>query len=111
MHMGYYTALNVHQRMQQLVRGTEPKYFTLQKTAPVIALALGDNAVAWGDEVTYGKDIAERFFSNDVGFMSEFLSCNEIKDIANKQSAGTSWAWARRQPPRYRVMNVDIQNE
>ncbi|EPE08259.1 pyridine nucleotide-disulfide oxidoreductase [Ophiostoma piceae UAMH 11346] len=68
MHMGYYTALNTHQRMQELVNGKTPEYFTLQKTAPVIALALGDNAIAWGDEVTYGKDIAERFFSNDVGF-------------------------------------------
>ncbi|CAK7204525.1 hypothetical protein SEUCBS139899_007283 [Sporothrix eucalyptigena] len=70
MHQGYLSAHNCHQRMQELTFGTPAKYQILKEVIPMIAIALGPNALAFatGGELQYGKDIAERFFNDDVGF-------------------------------------------
>ncbi|OAA68086.1 Pyridine nucleotide-disulfide oxidoreductase, NAD-binding domain protein [Niveomyces insectorum RCEF 264] len=73
MHHGALAAWNVHQRMRQLRHGTAPVFQALEKTPPMIALALGKEALAFGGEdgVKTGTDIAEHFFQDDVGLNSE----------------------------------------
>jgi hypothetical protein len=74
MHMGYFAARNAHQRMQELTFGTPPQYQSLKTVPPMIAIALGPSALAYqaGGELQFGKDVADRFFNDDVGFESEF---------------------------------------
>lgn len=74
MHMGYYAARNAHQRMQELTFGTPPQYQTLREVPPMIAIALGADAVACHSSggVESGNDVARRFFGDDVGFNSMF---------------------------------------
>ncbi|CAK7563792.1 MAG: hypothetical protein SEPTF4163_001669 [Sporothrix epigloea] len=69
MHQGYFAAHNCHQRMQELTFGTPAKYQNLKEVIPMIAIALGPDALAYADggEVQYGKEIANTFFNDDVG--------------------------------------------
>lgn len=73
MHQGYFAAHNCHQRMQELTFGTPAKYQNLKEVIPMIAIALGPDALAYADggEVQYGKEIANTFFNDDVGLKSE----------------------------------------
>ncbi len=73
MHKGGLAAINIHQRMKQLTFGTEPEYKTLEPVPPMIAIALGDDALAYrnGGEIQSGDDVHSRFFEDDVGFNSE----------------------------------------
>ncbi|ERT03036.1 apoptosis-inducing factor (AIF)-like mitochondrion-associated inducer of death 1 [Sporothrix schenckii 1099-18] len=70
MHMGYYMARNAHERMRELVFGAPPQYQTLKPVPAMIAIALGHNALAFqtGGELQFGKDVADRYFAEDVGF-------------------------------------------
>ncbi|KAL1902903.1 hypothetical protein Sste5346_000815 [Sporothrix stenoceras] len=70
MHHGYFSARNAHERMRELTFGATPQYQILQPVVPMIAIALGPSALAYqtGGDLSYGKDVAERFFNDDVGF-------------------------------------------
>ncbi|CAK7270681.1 hypothetical protein SEPCBS119000_004211 [Sporothrix epigloea] len=69
MHQGYFAAHNCHQRMQELITGTPAKYQTLKEVIPMIAIALGPDALAYaqGGELQYGKEVANTYFNDDVG--------------------------------------------
>ncbi len=73
MHMGYFAASNVHQRMQERLQGTKPKFLNLDEIPPMIGLAVGKKAIAYWPEagVTHGEDVMKAFFGDDLGFSSK----------------------------------------
>ena len=98
MYHGYFAAHNCHQRMQELISGSPAKYQSLKENIPVIAIALGHNALAYaqGGEVQYGKDIADRFFSDDVGLKSKCISSRV--DLRTENTPPTKKKEERRGP-------------
>ncbi|KAL2258369.1 hypothetical protein VTK26DRAFT_8344 [Humicola hyalothermophila] len=70
MHMGYYAATNIHQRMQEKLAGKEPSFLELDEIPPMIGLAVGKQAVAYWPEggLTSGEDVLKAFFNDDLGF-------------------------------------------
>ncbi|CAK7208826.1 hypothetical protein SBRCBS47491_000235 [Sporothrix bragantina] len=85
MHQGYFAAHNCHQRMQELTSGAPAQYQALKEVIPMIAIALGPDALAYADggELQYGKEIAERFFADDVGLKI----CENILGFGKKTEA------------------------
>lgn len=79
MHMGYYAAHNIHQRMRELQKQTvvedeeKSKMLELDEIPPMIGLAVGKKAVAYWPEggITYGEETMKSFFGDDLGFSSE----------------------------------------
>ena len=74
MHMGYHTAYNIHQIMNQRLTGTTPALIKLEEHPPAIGLAVGKNALAYweGAGTSYGEDVMKTFFGDDLGFTSEY---------------------------------------
>ncbi|KAK4162359.1 hypothetical protein QBC43DRAFT_215319 [Cladorrhinum sp. PSN259] len=70
MHMGYYAANNVHQRMIEVRTGKKPAFLQLDEIPPMIGLAVGKNAVSYWPQsgTSYGEDVMKLFFGNDLGF-------------------------------------------
>ncbi|KAL2129099.1 hypothetical protein VTI74DRAFT_8216 [Chaetomium olivicolor] len=70
MHMGYFAANNIHQRMQQKTKDTETKFLELDEIPPMIGLAVGRKAVSYWPEggVSSGEDVSKLFFGDDLGF-------------------------------------------
>ncbi|KAL2194096.1 pyridine nucleotide-disulfide oxidoreductase-like protein [Corynascus similis CBS 632.67] len=76
MHMGYYAAHNIHQRMRELQKQTvvedeeKSKMLELDEIPPMIGLAVGKKAVAYWPEggITYGEETMKSFFGDDLGF-------------------------------------------
>ncbi|KAH8649661.1 hypothetical protein BGZ60DRAFT_474017 [Tricladium varicosporioides] len=70
MHAGYLAAVNIHQRMLESQLGRTPKFVELPEVPPMIALAIGNNAVLYGpnEGVQSGEEIMKSFFGNDLGF-------------------------------------------
>ncbi|CAK7235836.1 hypothetical protein SCUCBS95973_009403 [Sporothrix curviconia] len=85
MHQGYFAAHNCHQRMQELAFGTPAKFQLLKEIIPMIAIALGPNAIGYADggELQHGKDVAKRFFDDDVGLKI----CENILGFGKKTEA------------------------
>ena len=69
MHMGYFAAHNLHQRMQD-----KSEFLSLAEIPPMIGLAVGKKAVSYwpGAGVSSGEDVMKAFFGDDLGFTSEF---------------------------------------
>ncbi|KAK5988671.1 Oxidoreductase OXR1 [Cladobotryum mycophilum] len=70
MHGGHYIAYNIHQSILQTSAGHEPKFQELQEIPPMIGLAVGNNAVAYGPEsgVISGPEVMKAYFRDDLGF-------------------------------------------
>ncbi|KIX08832.1 uncharacterized protein Z518_03489 [Rhinocladiella mackenziei CBS 650.93] len=71
MHMGQYAAQNIHQLMLKQVQGTKPKFMELDEIPPMIGIAIGKQAVAYypGDGTTFGEDMMQKLFGDDLGNM------------------------------------------
>ncbi len=71
MHMGHLAGTNIH---QQLLAARDPKYEPqwkeIQEFPPVIALAVGKQAVMYGaaDGTTWGEDAMKMMFGDDLGW-------------------------------------------
>lgn len=74
MHHGHYIAQNIHQSIMRDAISHEPKFQELVEAPPMIGLAVGKKAVAYGPEVgtSSGTDVMEAYFRNDLGFGSKF---------------------------------------
>ncbi|KAL1836963.1 hypothetical protein VTK73DRAFT_4864 [Phialemonium thermophilum] len=79
MHMGYYAATNIHQRMllrrqaeteEAVEQSPPPPLLELDEIPPMIGLAVGKKAVAYWPQggTTSGTDVMESFFGDDLGF-------------------------------------------
>ncbi|KAJ9144963.1 Apoptosis-inducing factor 2 [Pleurostoma richardsiae] len=67
MHMGHYAAVNIHQLMLRDMLGHEPKLMELPEIPPMIALAVGNSAIAYGPQgMGVGKEVSDHFFGNDM---------------------------------------------
>ncbi|KAK3384829.1 pyridine nucleotide-disulfide oxidoreductase-like protein [Podospora didyma] len=66
MHMGYFAAHNLHQRMQD----KSDEFLSLAEIPPMIGLAVGKKAVSYwpGAGVSSGEDVMKAFFGDDLGF-------------------------------------------
>jgi hypothetical protein len=79
MHMGYYAANNIHQRMQNKTAdddggSSSSSFLELAEVPPMIGLAVGKKAVSYWPEggVTAGEEVTKLFFGDDLGFSSKF---------------------------------------
>ncbi|TAQ90088.1 hypothetical protein B7494_g1607 [Chlorociboria aeruginascens] len=72
MAMGHNAAINIHQRMVEKMTGKEPNFVEFPEVPPMIALAIGKQAVLYGPEgdTTSGEDAMEMMFGNDLGLKS-----------------------------------------
>ncbi|KAK3939180.1 hypothetical protein QBC46DRAFT_388427 [Diplogelasinospora grovesii] len=72
MHMGYYAANNIHQRMLQKVvpDHQKPADLELAEIPPMIGLAVGKKAVSYWPQsgTASGEDVMKAFFGDDLGF-------------------------------------------
>ncbi|KAI2468965.1 FAD/NAD(P)-binding domain-containing protein [Annulohypoxylon bovei var. microspora] len=69
MHQGKYAGFNIHQLMLQDIQGKEPMFNELGVVPPMIGLAVGKNALSYGNEgMKHGKQVMEWFFEEDLGF-------------------------------------------
>jgi len=76
MAMGNVAAANIHQQLlQQQQLGKTPKFVNFPEVPPMIALAVGKQAVLYGQEdgTTCGEDLMEIMFGVDLGYSSMFL--------------------------------------
>lgn len=73
MHHGHYIAYNMHQHIMSKHVSHEPKMQELQEVEPMIGLAVGSKAVAYGPGVgtVSGEDVREAYFKDDLGFTSK----------------------------------------
>jgi hypothetical protein len=73
MHMGHTAAINIHQQILHEQFGTTPKFLEILKFEPMIALAVGKEAVMYGpgDGTTWGSEQMEMMFGNDLGWSSK----------------------------------------
>ncbi|KAL7787099.1 FAD/NAD(P)-binding domain-containing protein [Trichoderma ceciliae] len=70
MHGGHYVAHNIHQSVLQQTADHQPKFLELQEIPPMIGLAVGRNAVAYGPDVGVitGPEVMEAYFRDDLGW-------------------------------------------
>ncbi|KAI1096643.1 FAD/NAD(P)-binding domain-containing protein [Rostrohypoxylon terebratum] len=69
MHQGKYTGFNIHQLMLKDIQGKEPVFNEIAEVPPMIGLAVGKNALSYGNEgMKHGKQVMEWFFEEDLGF-------------------------------------------
>ncbi|OLN95354.1 Apoptosis-inducing factor-like protein A [Colletotrichum chlorophyti] len=72
MHMGHFAAINAHQLMlARLTAGAhKPVFSELGPIEPMMGLAIGKKAVASGPGMgtTWGEDVMQAYFKNDLGF-------------------------------------------
>lgn len=75
MAMGHISAVNIHQQLLKAKFGTEPKFVEFPEVPPMIALAVGKQAVAYGeaDGTTWGEELMKVFFGDDLGFSSKLF--------------------------------------
>lgn len=75
MAMGHIAAVNIHQQLLQSKFEIEPKFEEFPEVPPMIALAVGKQAITFGgkDGVTWGEDDMEMIFGNDLAYQSEFM--------------------------------------
>jgi hypothetical protein len=80
MHAGHYIAYNIHQTVvKQQQSSHNPKFMELVPVPPMIGLAVGKKAVAYGptEGVSSGEDVMYAFFKHDLGFESKWLKTSE----------------------------------
>ncbi|KAK3989745.1 hypothetical protein QBC44DRAFT_240911 [Cladorrhinum sp. PSN332] len=70
MHMGYFAANNVHQRILEARTGKKPTFLQLDEIPPMIGLAVGKSAVSYWPQsgMSHGEDVMKLFFGDDLGF-------------------------------------------
>ncbi|KAI1075500.1 FAD/NAD(P)-binding domain-containing protein [Whalleya microplaca] len=69
MHEGKFAGLNIHQIMLQETQGKEPTFNELSEIPPMIGLAVGKTALAYGTEgMSHGPQVMKVFFEDDLGF-------------------------------------------
>lgn len=77
MHKGMIAAVNMHQLMLQEVEGKEPDFFKLNPIPPMIGIAVGKEAVAYGPEgMSHGTQTMHSYFEDDLGFRSKCYPLN-----------------------------------
>ena len=74
MHMGYFAANNIHQKMIEARTGKKPEFLALDEIPPMIGLAVGKSAVSYWPQagMSHGEDVMKLFFGDDLGFTSKF---------------------------------------
>lgn len=75
MHMGQYVAHNIHQLMLQQLYQDEPRLKELDTIPPMMAIAIGKQAVAYhpSEGTTFGEQVLKSSFGDDLGDSSECL--------------------------------------
>lgn len=75
LHHGNYIAQNIHQMVTSKLVSQEPRFQELQEVPPMIGLAVGKKAVAYGPEMgtISGEDVMQAYFRHDLGFESELI--------------------------------------
>ena len=73
--MGYFAAMNIHQLMLARLspdKSYVPRFLELPVFPPLIALAVGKQAVSYSPEqgTVSGEDLMKAFFGDDLGFSS-----------------------------------------
>lgn len=70
MAMGHIAATNVYQQLLKAKFGTEPKFAEFPEVPPMIALAVGKQAVLYGEKegTTWGEDKMQTMFGSDLGW-------------------------------------------
>ncbi|KAH7041388.1 uncharacterized protein B0I36DRAFT_371621 [Microdochium trichocladiopsis] len=69
MHTGKFAGLNMYHLMLEDVTGKAPELFELDPIPPMIAIAVGGEAVAYGPEgMSHGPQIMRSYFEEDLGF-------------------------------------------
>lgn len=70
MHMGYFAASNIHQKMTETSTGAKPTFSELDEIPPMIGLAVGKSAVSYwpSSGMSSGEDVMQLFFGDDLGF-------------------------------------------
>ncbi|KAI9155343.1 Oxidoreductase OXR1 [Paramyrothecium foliicola] len=70
MHQGHYIAHNIYQSIMRDTLTHEPTFKQITEVPPMIGLAVGKKAVAYGPEVgtTFGTDVMQTYFRDDLGF-------------------------------------------
>ncbi|UKZ71647.1 uncharacterized protein TrAtP1_012598 [Trichoderma atroviride] len=95
MHGGHYIAYNIHQSvLKQVVADHQPKFQELQEIPPMIGLAVGKNAVAYGPDVgvVTGPEVMEAYFRDDLGwaicwnYMQLGNQGSDVKTLETKSS-------------------------
>ncbi|KAK1141907.1 hypothetical protein N8T08_008420 [Aspergillus melleus] len=73
MHQGHYAAFNIHQKMYAQLYGSEIDVLDLAEVPPMMALALGKQAVGYFPTtgLSEGNEVLKTFFGDDLGFMSK----------------------------------------
>jgi hypothetical protein len=81
MHMGYMAATNIHQQILQQQTGKTPEFLVYPETVPMIALAVGKNAVVYDPEggTRSGEDMMQMFFGDDLGHSSKFSFRSRVR--------------------------------
>lgn len=69
MHQGHCAAVNIHQKMYAQLYGTNPDFLALAEVPPMMALALGKQAVGYfpSTGITVGDEVLRTFFGEDLG--------------------------------------------
>jgi hypothetical protein len=68
MHQGKFAGLNIFQLIERDLSGKEPQYNELDEVPPMIGLAVGKQAVAYGpDGMSMGKEVMQVYFEEDLG--------------------------------------------
>ncbi|KAF4630497.1 hypothetical protein G7Y89_g7645 [Cudoniella acicularis] len=69
MHAGYFAAINIHQQILERQLGKTPKFVQFPEIPPLMALAVGENALSYGpvEGTKSGKDVMKMFFGEDLG--------------------------------------------
>jgi hypothetical protein len=75
MYMGHYAAHNIHQLMAKQLYGDEPKFLELAEIPPMIAIAIGKQAVGYhpAEGTTCGTELMERMFGDDLATKSMYI--------------------------------------
>ncbi|RFU79864.1 hypothetical protein TARUN_2353 [Trichoderma arundinaceum] len=70
MHGGHFVAYNIHQSVLKQFADHTPKFQELPEIPPMIGLAVGKNAVAYGPDegVIFGPEVMEAYFRDDLGW-------------------------------------------
>ncbi|KAI9039413.1 FAD/NAD(P)-binding domain-containing protein [Aspergillus affinis] len=71
MHQGHYAAVNIHQKLYAQIYGSEIDALDLAEVPPMMALALGKQAVGYFPTtgLSEGDEVLKAFFGDDLGFM------------------------------------------
>ncbi len=71
--MGYQAAFNIHQQILQTQSHKAPKFEEFPEVPPMIIVAVGEQAIAYGPEgMKWGKELMKICFGDDLWLSSKF---------------------------------------